>query len=81
MHQKYSRKEKEVIFSQNLIKICLTSVTRAKPKEKNEMCHSVLTHAVKCDGLFFVLQYGFQYVSLRLCVQNAGPAEPCVGKY
>ena len=36
-------------------RICLTSVTRAKPKEKNEICHSVSTHAVKCDGLFFVL--------------------------
>ena len=41
--------------------ICLTSVTRAKPKEKNEICHSVSTCAVKCDGLFFVLQHGFQY--------------------
>ena len=32
-----------------------------KPKEKNEICSSVSTHAVKCDGLFFVLQHGFQY--------------------
>ena len=41
--------------------ICLTSVTRAKPKEKNEICHSISTRAVKCDGVFFVLQHGFQY--------------------
>ena len=32
-----------------------------KPKEKNEICRSVSTRAVKCDGLFFVLQHGFQY--------------------
>ena len=32
-----------------------------KTKEKNEICHSVSTCAVKCDGLFFVLQHGFQY--------------------
>ena len=41
--------------------ICLTSLTRAKPKEKNEICRSISTHAVKCDGVFFVLQHGFQY--------------------
>ena len=41
--------------------VCLTSVTHAKPKEKNEICRSVSTRAVKCDGLFFVLQHGFQY--------------------
>ena len=41
--------------------ICLTSLTRAKPKEKNEICYSILTCAVKCDGVFFVLQHGFQY--------------------
>ena len=41
--------------------ICLTSVTRAKPKEKNEICRSISTHAVKCDGVFFILQHGFQY--------------------
>ena len=39
--------------------ICLTSVTRAKPKEKNEICHSISTRAIKCDGVFFVLQHGF----------------------
>ena len=42
-------------------KICLTSLTRAKPKEKNEICCSISTCAVKCDGVFFVLQHGFQY--------------------
>ena len=26
-------------------------------------------------------KHTIRYVSLRLCVQNAGPAEPCVGKY
>ena len=41
--------------------ICLTSLTRAKPKEKNEICRSVSTRAVKCDGVFFVLQHGFRY--------------------
>ena len=41
--------------------ICLTSLTRAKPKEKNEICRPISTHAVKCDGVFFVLQHGFQY--------------------
>ena len=41
--------------------ICLTSLTRAKPKEKNEICCSISTRAVKCDGVFFVLQHGFQY--------------------
>ena len=44
-----------------LLNICLTSVTRAKLKEKSEICHSVSTRAVKCDGLFFILQHGFQY--------------------
>ena len=33
----------------------------AKPKEKNEICHSISTCALKCDGVFFVLQHGFQY--------------------
>ena len=42
------------------IYICLTSVTRAKPKEKNKICRSISTHAVKCDGVFFELQHGFQ---------------------
>ena len=41
--------------------ICLTSVTRAKPKEKNEICRLISTCAVKCDGVFFVLQHSFQY--------------------
>ena len=41
--------------------ICLTSLTCAKLKEKNEICHSISTRAVKCDGVFFVLQHGFQY--------------------
>ena len=45
----------------SVIGICLTSLTRAKPKEKNEICHSISTRAVKCDGVFFVLQHGFQY--------------------
>ena len=43
------------------IYICLTSLTRAKPKEKNEICHSISTRAIKCDGVFFVLQHSFQY--------------------
>ena len=34
---------------------------RAKPKEKNEICCSISTRALKCDGVFFVLQHGFQY--------------------
>ena len=41
--------------------ICLTSLTRAKPKEKNEICRSISTRAVKCDGVFFLLQHGFRY--------------------
>ena len=41
--------------------ICLTSLTRAKPKEKNEICRSISTRAIKCDGVFFVLQHSFQY--------------------
>ena len=41
--------------------ICLTSVTRAKPKEKNKIFRSISTRAVKCDGVFFILQHGFQY--------------------
>ena len=41
--------------------ICLTSLTHAKPKEKNEICCSISTCAVKCDGVFFVLQHGFRY--------------------
>ena len=41
--------------------ICLTSLTRAKSKEKNEICHSISTRAIKCDGVFFVLQHSFQY--------------------
>ena len=32
-----------------------------KTKEKNEICRSISTRAVKCDGVFFVLQHGFQY--------------------
>ena len=44
-----------------LNEICLTSLTRAKPKEKNEICCSISTRAVKCDGVFFVLQHDFQY--------------------
>ena len=60
-----SRNGSEIITGEvkpNLFKyICLASVIRAKPKKKNEICRSVLTCAVKCDGLFFVLQHGFQY--------------------
>ena len=41
------------------IYICLTLLTRAKLKEKNEICCSISTRAVKCDGVFFVLQHGF----------------------
>ena len=41
--------------------ICLTSVTHAKPKEKNEICCSISTCAIKCGGVFFILQHGFQY--------------------
>ena len=41
--------------------ICLTSLMCAKPKEKNEICRSISTRAVKCDGVFFVLQHSFQY--------------------
>ena len=48
-------------LSMSVFYICLTSVTRAKPKDKNEICRSISTHAVKCDGVFFVLQQGFQY--------------------
>ena len=48
-------------IAETLDNICLTSLTRAKPKEKNEICCSISTHAVKCDGVFFVLQHGFQY--------------------
>ena len=43
------------------IYICLTSLTRAKPKEKNEICRSISTRVVKCDGVFFVLQHRFRY--------------------
>ena len=43
------------------IYICLTSVTCAKPKEKNEICRSISTRAIKYDGVFFVLQHSFQY--------------------
>ena len=46
-------------FGENII--CLASLTRAKPKEKNEICRSISTRAVKCDGVFFILQHGFQY--------------------
>ena len=52
---------KNNIISETRIFICLTSLTRAKPKEKNEICCSISTCAVKCDGVFFVLQHGFQY--------------------
>ena len=45
----------------NCIYICLNSVTRVKLKEKNEICCSISTCAVKCDGVFFILQHGFQY--------------------
>ena len=49
------------IYTISAVKICLTSVTHAKPKEKNKICHSISTRAVKCDGVFFILQHGFQY--------------------
>ena len=62
------RKIAQLIFKNNCAKnltititICLTSLTRAKPKEKNKICRSISTCAVKCDGVFFVLQHGFQY--------------------
>ena len=49
------------VSSTALVYICLTSVTRAKLKDKNEICRSISTRAVKCDGVFFVLQHSFQY--------------------
>ena len=48
-------------FREDLKEICLISVTHAKPKEKNKICRSISTCAIKCDGVFFVLQHGFQY--------------------
>ena len=44
------------------IYICLTSLTRAKPKEKKEICRSISTHAVKCDGVFSYFNTVFNMV-------------------
>ena len=32
-----------------------------KTEGENEICCSISTRAVKCDGVFFILQHGFQY--------------------
>ena len=42
--------------------ICLTSVTRAKPKEKNEICRSISTCAVKGGGVFLYFNTVFNMV-------------------
>ena len=51
----------------------------------NEQWKLLLSVGCACKAplhsFFNVLKWNFIYVSLRLRVQNVGPAEPCVGKY
>ena len=61
MVQCFWRENAVTSFIHSFSYICLTSVTRTKPKEKNEICRLISTRAVKCDSVYFVLLHSFQY--------------------
>ena len=60
--------------------LCQQRCQLSSPQSKMSFQRMLFNHGVICQQKLLLFSH-FPYVSLRLRVQNAGPAEPCVGKY